>query len=406
MTASGDSTNADFSAGTFSNTTLTGTTVSLAVAATSGTFTSQPFDLLKSCVTYNGMTDFTWRTSLPFLKELPLTAESIINYPSVLTTLQNNLIGYWRLNEPTTGTVSGTKDFQDFSGNNNHATRTGGITLGASGRFLNAISSNNSGGYVDFPAVMALIGSTSSYTISLWYNISTYTNGCGGSGTYLLDRSISGGGNPLASICTANNRMNMETRCDNGSNLNDMQGGTITLNTWQHVAIQRDRTNALYRIFADGAQVATVGDGGGCAVTLDVPRLARHATGTNQGITGRADELMIWNRALTAAEILQIYKRGGNRVEFQFRLCAISDCSDNPTWKGPDGTSATFFSELYNNSVQSTGLGTVLATRPVMTFANFPSLNLNRSRFFQYRAYLSSNSTATTPDFNYTFFNY
>ncbi|MBY0451612.1 MAG: hypothetical protein K2P92_01170, partial [Bdellovibrionaceae bacterium] len=109
MTASGDSTNADFSAGTFSNTTLTGTTVSLAVAATSGTFTSQPFDLLKSCVTYNGMTDFTWRTSLPFLKELPLTAESIINYPSVLTTLQNNLIGYWRLNEPTTGTVSGTK---------------------------------------------------------------------------------------------------------------------------------------------------------------------------------------------------------------------------------------------------------------------------------------------------------
>lgn len=200
--------------------------------------------------------------------------------------------------------------------------------------------------------------------------------------------------------------MTYETRCDNGSNLNNLQGQTITLNTWQHVAIQRDPANSLYRIFGNGVQVATVADAGGCTVTLDVPRLARHATGTNQGITGRADELMIWNRALSAAEILQIYRRGGNRLEFQFRLCSVSDCSDNPTWIGPDGTSATYFSELYNNSIQSTGLGTVLDTPPLMTFSNFASFNLNRRRYFQYRAFLNSDSTANTTDFNTTFFNY
>lgn len=394
--------NADFSAGTFSNTILSGSNVSLAVAATFGTFTSRTFDILQSCIPFTNFLDFSWKTSSPFSKELPLSPESIVNYPSVITTLQNNLIGYWRFNETSVGSVTGSKDFKDFTTNNNHATKTGTITLGSSGRFLNGISSNNSGGYVDLPGVAALIPNTSSYTISAWFNLSTYSNGCGGAGTYLMDRAISGGGNPLAGICTVTNQYGFESRCDNGGSLQQVKGGAIVLNTWQNVVIQRDRTAGLYRIFTDGVQIGSASDGGGCAVTLDPPRLGRHATGATQGMTGALDEVMIWNRALSAAEVLQIYRRGGNDLRFQFRACTTPTCTDNPPWVGPNGTATTYFTENYNNSIQSTGLGTVLTGSPTMTFSNFPSFLLPRSRYFQYRAYLSSNSTATTPDFNYT----
>lgn len=401
VNSSTDSTNANFTAGTLSNTIVTGSTVSLAVAATSGTFTSQTVDILQSCISFNSFLNFSWKTSLPFLKELPTTTESIVDYSSVLTTLQTSLLGYWRLNETSVGSAPGGTDFQDFSGNGNNAVRLGTITLGASGRFLNAVSSNNSGGYVDLPGANALISNTSSYTISVWYNLSAYTNGCAGSGSYLLDRNISGSGNPLAGICTKSNSYTFESRCDNASALLDLVGGTVTLNTWQHVVIQRDRAANLYRIFTNGAQVNTAADGGGCAVTLDVFRLARHATNSSGGMTGSADEFMIWNRALSAAEILQLYRRGGNRVQFQFRACQSPTCADNPGWVGPNGTATSYFTELYNNSTQSTGLGNVLLPFPRMTFSNFGLFILPRNRYFQYRAFLNSDSTATTPDFNF-----
>lgn len=339
---------------------------------------------------------------MPFLKELPTTSESIVDYPAAATTLQTNLIGYWRLNEATTGTVTGGKDFEDFSGNGFHAVKTGAITLGSVGRFVKAVSAANGGGYVDLPGAMALIGSTSSYTISVWYKISAFTNGCGGSGTYLLDRALSGGGNPLAGICTKSSSYSFETRCNDGSNLNQVIGPAVVLNTWQNVVIQRDRSAALYRIFGNGIQINTNSDAGGCAVTLDPPRLGRHATGTTQGMTGSADEVMIWNRALTATEILQVYRRGGNRVEFQYRACTSNICADNPAWVGPDGTATQYFSELNNNSVQATSLGNVLTTSPSMGFTNFPLFLLPRNRYFQYRAFLNSDSTANTPDFNST----
>lgn len=397
-----DSTNANFSAGTLSSVIVTGSTVSLAVAATTGTFTSRTFDIYTSCNQFTSFLNFSWKTTLPYFKELPVTTESVVDYSSVATTLQTNLIGYWRLNETVTGTAPGSKDFQDFSGSGNHVNKTGAITLGASGRFLNGVSSVNTGGYVDLTGVNTLIGSTSSYTMSVWYRLTAFTNGCGGSGTYLLDRALSGGGNPLAGICTKTSSYAFESRCDSGASLQQVVGGAVVLNTWQHVVIQRDRTAALYRIFTNGVQINTAADAAGCAVTLDPPRLGRHATGATQGMSGRADEVMIWNRALTAAEILQIYKRGGNRIEFQYRTCTSDTCADNPAWVGPDGTATTYFSELNNNSIQSTGLGTVQTGSPTMNFSNFAPFVLLRKRYFQYRAILNSESTATTPDFNYT----
>lgn len=98
---------------------------------------------------------------------------------------------------------------------------------------------------------------------------------------------------------------------------------------------------------------------------------------------GIIDEIAIWNRALDANEITQLYQRGASRLKFQVRSCDDDHCIGE-TWKGPDGTSSTYFSELLNMSTQAfTPSGTVNKDLPVMTLSNFtspPSAN----RYFQY----------------------
>lgn len=308
-----------------------------------------------------------------------------------------NLIGLWHLNESTTGTAPGAKDFADQSGNGNNVVKTGTITLNAAGRFNKGINSNNSGGYIDLTGVNTLISNTGNFTFAAWFNVTSFTNGCAGSGTYLTDRAVSGGGNPLAGICIRSNAYNMEVRCDSGSGLAQILGGTVITGQWQHVAIQRDRANNLYRIFVDGVQTGTGADSG-CATTLDPFRFGRHATNTSGGLNGSGDEIAVWSRALSAAEILQLYRRGSNRIKFQIKNCTASDCSDNPTWKGPDNTSGTFFTEINNNTTPITGLGTVQTGSPTMTISNFTGVGPYNNRYFQYQIIFETDNTAYSPD--------
>ena len=401
----GDSTNANFLLGTAASTDITGASVVLNAAATTGTYTSRVFDITGSCNALSYFKSFTWTSSFPAGKELTASSESSSDYSAVSTGLMANLQGLWHFNETATGTVTGSKDFFDSSANANHATRnSANITLGSSGRFSNAITNNNAG-YVDLPGANTTISSTGSYTISVWYNVTSFTNGCSGSGTYFLDRGAPIG-NPLAGICARNSggsKFAMETRCDSGASLAQLDGPLIVTGTWQHIVIQRDRANALYRIFGNGVQINSAADAAGCAVTLSVFRLGRHATNATGGLTGKADEFAVWNRALTAAEILQLYRRGAYRAKFQFRTCFLSDCSDLPTWRGTDGTSATFFTEVNNNSLQITSLGTVLLTSPSMIFSNFSSFGMSNDRYFQYKATLEGDNTSFQPDFKSVF---
>lgn len=392
-----------FSQGTFLNTTVSGSNVVLAAGQTSGTYTSPIFDLFGGCggTSFTAWLSHSWESTLPFLKELPGTSSELsTDYSAISVNLMSGLIGYWRFNETTSGTAPGARDFRDFSANGLHVNRSAAsITFNNVGRFNNAISSNNTGGFVDLTGVNTLIPSTGSYTISVWLRVTSFTNGCGGTGTYFLDRATAS--NALADICARAGTFAMETRCDSGASLNQMNGGAIVTGTWQHVVIQRDRANALYRIFTGGTQSNTVADAAGCAVTLVTPRLGRHATNATGGLNGSVDEVAFWNRALSATEIQQLYRRGANRLQFQIRSCAFSDCSDAPIWKGPDGSSTTFFSELNNNSVPSTGLGLVVnAFAPVMTHSDFITLLLPSNRFFQYQATLTSDATALSPNFN------
>ncbi len=145
---------------------------------------------------------------------------------------------------------------------------------------------------------------------------------------------------------------------------------------WTHVALvyERDAGSNQQRLYVNGTLAAT----GSLAVTIEsVP--SPLIVGKRLG--GAVDEVAVFDRALSPAEIADHYGRAALRMRYQVR----SGATDPPTgaFIGPDGTAATYYSELMNGTVGP----------PSLALAN-----VGEARYFQYRAYLNSYDLTNTPE--------
>jgi hypothetical protein len=93
---------------------------------------------------------------------------------------------------------------------------------------------------------------------------------------------------------------------------------------------------------------------------------------------GAIDEVAVYNRALSAAEIFSRYQRNSTHLRMQLKSCSDELCI-NGEFIGPDGTSNTF----YKNST--------VGVSP-LSIQNLPS-----TRYLQYKLYLGSNTTTFSP---------
>ena len=93
---------------------------------------------------------------------------------------------------------------------------------------------------------------------------------------------------------------------------------------------------------------------------------------------GRIDEVVIYNRALSAQEVEALYHRGVLRMGYQVRSCDDPDC-DTELFVGPDGTVDSFYSELDNST-------------PGLPRFDLTQSDISSNRYFQWRAYMSSDS--------------
>lgn len=93
-----------------------------------------------------------------------------------------------------------------------------------------------------------------------------------------------------------------------------LSGGPLTAGTWHLIAGTYDATEEGLRFYLDGQEVGFVGHTGGIHVTTD-PVLIGKADRQGSGhptsyYAGLVDELQIYDRALSAAEIQAIYEAG------------------------------------------------------------------------------------------------
>ena len=365
--------------------------------------------MIGNCPTLSNWLSVSWKGSLPYGKLLPdyasgaIQNETTTDYSNLSSsTFMSSIMGSWHFQELATGTAPGGKDFADSSGSGTHGILNGGITLNSVGRIGRAINFNGSTGYINMgtPANITGLGN---FSISFWIypnNITTTQMIM-----YRTDNDIQQG----FWVAQSNTGQIIFQLINASTDSITKSVNTLPLSTWTHIVITTDGslTSTNSKIYFNGVQATYTGavNGSGAHTSTAAQSLIvgqAGASGWTIGATNylnaRLQELSFMGRQLTAAEIIEEYRRGINRVKMQFRSCILSNCGDLPAWKGYDGTSTTFFTELNNNSTQLNWLGTVLTSFPLMTFMNFPSAAIPNNRYFQYKATLETDNTTYLPD--------
>lgn len=371
-----------------------------------GIFQSRVFDALGA----NAWDGFKWVPTLPFGKELTgdsnnsgsITAadsETSSDYSAITTdTLMNNLIGLWHLNE-SSATAGAFNDFSDSSGNSHHAENSGTVTFGAVGKFYNGLQlAGDANATVPYGAWL----NTDIVTLSMW----------------IMPVSIGGDiiiSSTEALAASPNNGFGFRQRANGKiwftigrSGSNDYAESTTVMTpfTWYHLVGTYDKNAAVnnLKLYVNGINESTSSS----VRVVDSGQDFQIGAGLgNAGsFSGIIDEVAIWNRELTQAEIGQLFRRGANQTKLQIRVCTTSDCSDNPIWLGPSlvkaGTAGpyNYFTEIQNNTslVASTGnpSGQVKVVLPELFLNLFTGFTVNNERYFQYQIILESDDTSSS----------
>lgn len=135
-----------------------------------------------------------------------------------------------------------------------------------------------------------------------------------------------------------------------GSSWKAFVSGTTNLNTWSHVVFTYDKVTA--RLYVNGASVANFSNTSAIDVNANYLYIgAKNSTDRTRDFNGSVDEVGIWNRALTASEVTDLYNYG-NQFDSGFR-------------------STDFNSRRFN-------LNTVLAEQPDTQIRPYNPQSLNR----------------------------
>jgi hypothetical protein len=345
--------------------------------------------------------DLAWSSSTPTLKPLPSAGLSELpaTYPSLTTaTLNQSPYLLYHFDEAVAGSAPGGFDARDDSGQGNHGRAYNAVTFGQTGMLNSSYA---------FDGNTATVSSSfaqynpSVFTLSAWF--STYSPSGG---------KIIGMGRASSGNSTDYDR-HLYIDSTNRARFGIFSGGINTLATtsgigvndghWHHIAGGMGSSGGFLYLDGNlqGSNTLTTGQSFTGYWRVGGDSMANWTNGLVNYFLGRIDEVAVYNRALSPAEVKQLWRRGGNRLKFQVRACTSMTCADNPGWLGPDGSAYSYFSEINNNSLPLATNGNVLTTLPDMNFSNFaPGLSVPNNPYFQYRMIMESDDANTLCTYN------
>ena len=168
---------------------------------------------------------------------------------------------------------------------------------------------------------------------------------------------------------------------------------------WQHVALTYDKTTGTGLLYLNGAVIATNNFGAFTPQTsfpLNIGRRTAFNVGWNDTFNGGIDELSLYNRALSAAEITEIYGAGSAGKVFVATVPLIQSQPANQS--APAGGSASFsvtangaaplaYQWLFN------GTNLANATNATLSLANVQAANVGNYSVVITNAYGSVTSS-------------
>ncbi len=217
----------------------------------------------------------------------------------------NGLLGYWSFDEGT-GNVAG-----DFSGNNYYGTTTGSVSWTA-GKQRSALNFSSPSG-VGINAPTTVLDAPTSMTVAAWFK-TTSGGPCENMVSKIRDNTNDTGwifGHDLT--CATPGTIAFIIQLD-GSNYNGKytSSGIYNDGIWHHaVATLSGGCTGTITIYIDGVAVpATDHDAGTVSACSNTEQIRIGKSGLAQHWNGSLDEVRIYNRALSAAEVLELYQAG------------------------------------------------------------------------------------------------
>jgi hypothetical protein len=181
----------------------------------------------------------------------------------------------------------------DASGNNNNGTLGAGVTRTTQGRFGSALAFNGTG-YVSVPH-SASLALTTGMTLEAW----VFPTGSPTSWATALMKNVTGDAAYLLYAGSPNNAMVYVTPQGSAS-ARVTNTAALPLNTWSHIAGTYDGTTL--RFYVNGVQIGSRSVSG-TLVTSSGPLTIGGNTVWGEFFQGQIDQVRIYNRALSPAEI-------------------------------------------------------------------------------------------------------
>ena len=270
----------------------------------------------------------------------------------------DGLVGQWKFDEIETSTSTTT---YDATGNGNHGTLTNGVVRATSScRISNCLSFDGVNDYVD-GGTGTTLNVTSSLTLAAWVKPNTYVSG--GTNT---DRAsiIQKTGQYYLTINSTTGTFDVYLQSITTSHLSS--SSSVPLSTLSHISITYDGANIKW--YLNGLLNTSVVATG--TISSD-PRSVRIGGEPSFGrfASSSIDDVRIYNRALSADEVKQLYNSGIYERFFTVEnVCRTTDASSTISGTVPCGSGAEDISTQWLTSrVQwTTGAGTSEVALPVI----------------------------------------
>jgi hypothetical protein len=154
---------------------------------------------------------------------------------------------------------------------------------------------------------------------------------------------------------------------------------------WHHLAlVKQGHAAATVVVYVDGAVESTLAIAFESAFTYDAPSqlgIGSFSLGAANGQSDAVlDEVAIFRRALSPAEVSALSARGHERASLTVRACATPSCTDGAPFVGPGGDPSATFIDASLSPPARGDLGFLPATR-----------------FVQYRVHLETDDAASAP---------
>lgn len=223
------------------------------------------------------------------------TSATIISKSNSSNSLKNGLVGWWTfdgVNVTSTGAI-------DSSGNGNSGTRTG--TKVTTGKIGQALSFNGSNGFVSSTHSTSL-NITGNITISAWVK----PNAAAMAGYPMI---VTKGAVNTGYLLFLNSGL-LTFRLTFSPDRNVTTNIRLTTSTWNYITAVYDGT--LAKVYVNGVFNNSASYAG---VTLDSNTNSLGIGGRESNfLDGALDDVRIYNRALSGAEIAQLYTMGGGKI--------------------------------------------------------------------------------------------